>query len=1260
MAKTMEKYISKTRADYGSGVARPKTENKDNFELKGQFLKELWTNTFTSNANEHIEKVLEIVDLFHILNIPIDQVMLRAFLMSLTRAASHRLRNEPTASIITWDGLKIKFLNKYFPPAQTVKKMEEINNFKQEPNENLYQAWEQFKELLMKCPQYYLTKMEEVILFYNVLGIPTRQILDSRGTIPSKTAADVKIAIQEMAKYSYKWQGASFSVMPLLTYLNLVLGELAHIKLIVELADRTVKYPKGIAKNVLVRIGKFVFPVDFIILDMPEDIKVPLIIGRPFLSTAHAKLIKRVYMLSLRERIEPYLEARLMGETLVLNRSLDPFFKDYIKLNYLNEPIKLRRNQGDDLMPTIEEGKAIKEFRTRDDELDDRINDYPNYYDYDKKIHLECAHNIKFSCMIGFEFTYANFFPLLYVIVMFIKFNNSIMKDMIMYKGNNVVGVLMNVPIFVGTFFAVTDFAVLENMDDYRDEGMGDVIFGKPFLRDVGIKIRRFEGMITIYNGNDDVTYQVVRSYPRFKFHTNEQCNKIPPLLKIKKEYNNAITSQQNRVTEGKNRTLIEAARTMLANSFLPNTFWAKVVSTACYVLNRVLVTKPQNKTPYELITGKIPIISYIKPFGCHVTILNIIDHLGKFEEKYDKGFLIGYSLNSKAFRVYNLETKRVEENLHINFLENKPNVIGKGPTWLFDIDYLTDSMNYQPVTAENKANKIARPKEANNSAGTQDNINAGNSEMEAEHVQEYFVLPLWSSYTSIIKSSEAKNGDQKLNGDIGSKKNKEPVDQDDQAFLEELERLKRQAKEADDAAKTLRKMFAQGTDDLLLQARVARASSTNYVNTASTPVNTTSTPANTASTPLNTASPLRNVSATGPSYPNLLTYTNQDDSQIPNLKDICEVPNDGIFTSASYDAEGAVADFINLESTMNGYRQEEGIDYDEVFTHVARIEAIRIFLAFSFYMGFIVYQMDVKSAFLYGKINEEVYVSQPPGFIDPKFSKKVYKVVKALYGLHQALRAWYATLSTFLVKSGYRRRIIDKTLFIKKEKKDIMLVKQREDGIFISQDKYVVEILKKFDFMSLKTAGTSIETKKPLVKDAESANVDVHLYRSMIGSLMYLTASRPDIMYLKGQPKLGIWYPKESAFDLEDYSNSDYAEANLDKKSTTGVKKPVFHSKTKHIEIRHHFIRDAYEKKLIQTFYHAFIHFGLVSLKMRSLGKEHVSKQRGKKGKGADYAMNEERSTDKIKVLNAKAEGVSVTGEILSTATLAVSTARV
>ncbi|GJZ22092.1 hypothetical protein Tco_0559131 [Tanacetum coccineum] len=231
-----------------------------------------------------------------------------------------------------------------------------------------------------------------------------------------------------------------------------------------------------------------------------------------------SNLIRRVHVVC--EKIELDLEARLMGETLVLNRSLDPFLKDYIELNDLNEPIELKRNQGDDLMPTIEEGETIEEFRTRDEDLDTVINDYPR-----------------------FEFTNVNFFPLLYVNVMSKKFHNSIMKDMMVYKGNNVIGLVMNVPTFVGTFSVVNDFAVLENMNAYRDEGMGNVIIGEPFLREVGIKVKQFEGIITLYKNDDEVTYQMMRSYPRFKNHTNEQCNKIPPLLKVsEKDKKNGIS----------------------------------------------------------------------------------------------------------------------------------------------------------------------------------------------------------------------------------------------------------------------------------------------------------------------------------------------------------------------------------------------------------------------------------------------------------------------------------------------------------------------------------------------------------------------------------------------------------------------------------------------------------------------------------------------------------------------------------------------
>ncbi|GJT39206.1 putative ribonuclease H-like domain-containing protein [Tanacetum coccineum] len=197
----------------------------------------------------------------------------------------------------------------------------------------------------------------------------------------------------------------------------------------------------------------------------------------------------------------------------------------------------------------------------------------------------------------------------------------------------------------------------------------------------------------------------------------NNDMNQFCGMKGIKREFSVARTPQQNRVTERKNRTLIEAARTMLADSLLPTTFWAEAVNTTCYVQNRVLVTKPHNKTPYELLLGRPPSISFMRPFGCPVTILNTLDPLGKFDGKADEGFLVGYSINSKAFRVFNTRTRKVEENLHINFLENKPNITRSDLEWLFDIDSLTKSMNYEPITAGNQTN---------GDAGIETNVNVG------------------------------------------------------------------------------------------------------------------------------------------------------------------------------------------------------------------------------------------------------------------------------------------------------------------------------------------------------------------------------------------------------------------------------------------------------------------------------------------------------------------------------------------------------
>nr|GEV39166.1 hypothetical protein [Tanacetum cinerariifolium] len=443
-------------------------------------------------------------------------------------------------------------------------------------------------------------------------------------------------------------------------------------------------------------------------------------------------------------------------------------------------------------------------------------------------------------------------------------------------------------------------------------------------------------------------------------------------------------------------------------------------------------------------------------------------------------------------------------------------------------------------------------PQDTNGNACTQDNVDTGKEVFD----QHYIVLPVWSSISSTFKSSDDKASDDKPKDDTSSKTIEEPVNKEDQAYRDELDRLLSQEKKASDAVNSLRKESKQGCMD---QRGTNKVGSTNPVNIVSNPVNVVSTSGT--------------FSAGGPSDPHpdafnhayTLLHIDQDDSQIPDLENTNEL-------------QSTVRNKARL--VAQGHIQEEGIDYDEVFAPVARIEAIVIFLAFASFMGFIVYQMDVKSAFLYGTIEEEVYVSQPPGFIDPQFPNKMSSM---------------GELTFFLG----------------------LQMKQSEKGIFISRDKYVAELLKKFDFSSVKIANTPIETQKPLVKYEGVVDLDVHLYRSMIRSLMYLTASRLDIMfvvcacsrfqvtpklshlhamkqmfrYLKGQLKVGLWYPRDSPFNLEAYSDSDYDRTILDMKSTTGgcqflgyrliswqcKKQTIIATYTTEAE-------DSYEKKLIQV----------------------------------------------------------------------------
>ncbi|GKA97032.1 retrovirus-related pol polyprotein from transposon TNT 1-94 [Tanacetum coccineum] len=312
----------------------------------------------------------------------------------------------------------------------------------------------------------------------------------------------------------------------------------------------------------------------------------------------------------------------------------------------------------------------------------------------------------------------------------------------------------------------------------------------------------------------------------------NKEMNDFCANKGIRREFSNARTPQQNGVAKRKNRTLIEAARTMLADSLLPVIFWAEAVNTACYVLNRVLVTKTQNKTPYELINGRTPLLSFMRPFGCPVTILNTLDPLGKFEGKADEGFLVGYSIHSKAFRVYNTRTRHVEENLHVTFLENKPNMQGEGPEWLFDLDYLTNSMNYKPVVAENRANNTAGSKEANDSAGLKTTVDAEHAKEDTTSDQPFVLLPLWPSNSLFSSKSSA----DKEVIDAGKKTVQEPASENDQVFLDELARLQNQEKEACDVVDVIRRAFKQKCYD---QGGCPISSSTKTFSVVHTPVNT-------------------------------------------------------------------------------------------------------------------------------------------------------------------------------------------------------------------------------------------------------------------------------------------------------------------------------------------------------------------------------------------------------------------------------------
>ncbi|GJR78841.1 putative ribonuclease H-like domain-containing protein [Tanacetum coccineum] len=573
----------------------------------------------------------------------------------------------------------------------------------------------------------------------------------------------------------------------------------------------------------------------------------------------------------------------------------------------------------------------------------------------------------------------------------------------------------------------------------------------------------------------------------------NKEMNQFCERKGIKREFSVARTPQQNGVAERKNRTLIEAARTMLADSKLPTTFWAEAVNTACYVQNRVLVTKPHNKTPYELFLGRKPALGFMRPFGCPVTILNTIDHLGKFNGKADEGFFIGYSINS---------TKACDDagKARIETVPGKDYILL--PLWTADPPFSQSSKSSpndgsKPSSDDGKkVDENPRKESEFNDQRNEDDVNNTNN-------------------VNATSTNEVN--------DVGVKISIEHLDDPNMPALEDI-------------------VYSDDDEDVGAEADMNNLDAFMPVSPIPTTRIHKDHPVEQIIRDLNSTPQTRRMSKNleEHGFEELLQFKLQEVwtlVDLPNGKRaIC---TKWVFRNKKDERGIVIKNKARL--VAQGYTQEEGIDYDE---------------------------MDVKSAFLYGKIEEEVYVCQPLGFEDPDFPDRIGKIDKTLFIRRDKGDILLVQVYVDDIIFGSTKKSLC-TEFEKMMHKKFQMssmgeltfflglqVKQKADGIFISQDKYVTEILKKFGFIDVKTASTPMETQKVLLKDEDGEEVDVHLYRSMIGSLMYLTSSRPDIMfavYLKGQPKLGLWYLKDSPFDLVGYTDSDYAGASLDRNSTIG-----------------------------------------------------------------------------------------------------------
>ncbi|KAI3759394.1 hypothetical protein L6452_07171 [Arctium lappa] len=663
----------------------------------------------------------------------------------------------------------------------------------------------------------------------------------------------------------------------------------------------------------------------------------------------------------------------------------------------------------------------------------------------------------------------------------------------------------------------------------------------------------------------------------------------------ISHTFSAARTPQQNGVVERRNRTLVEAARTMLSHYKLPLFLWAEAIATACYTQNRSIINKRFNKTPYEIINKCIPNINYFHAFGCTCFVLNDKDDLGKFSPKANEGVFIGYSQHAKAFRVYNKRTKTVVKSVNVTFDE--------ALIWLLNISVqnprlLTNTTSCDKNTAQApEVTQVTGPTDSGGpsspgapSSTANDQASPSSSDRHPlaqvpDEVQPSVLLP---EPTHVEGAPEATS----------------PEIPDPSIVSSPAESSSTPCSTPTKDPPPHRPSSLEAVQDLPPGSHVD--SDTSHQTYQPLPHTTKWTRAH----------PLHQIVG-DPNTPVQTRSTTAYDCFFSSFLSRIEPST---VSEALNDQDWVIVmqEELNQFESLKVWRlvprpknkTQEGIDYDEMFAPVARIEAIRMFLAYAAHKNFIVFQMDVKSTFLNGVLKEEVYVSQPEGFVSSE---------NPHYGLKQAPRAWYDALSSFLVKSGFSKGKIDTTLFIKREKKDIILVqiyvddiifgstnpkycqnfsalmskhfqmsmmgqmnfflglqvKQLQTGIFINQSKYISDILRKYQMEKSYPMKTPMSTTLKLHSDPNGKDVNATIYRGMIGSLMYLTASRPDIMfstflcarfqskpkeshlvavkrifrYLKGTADLGLWYPKETGFELTAYSDADHAGNMLDRK---------------------------------------------------------------------------------------------------------------